>query len=54
MRTKQASKVIRVGADSAKWIRQQKAKRLARGAPASDAAIVADLVLLAQGKISKV
>ena len=51
---KQKSSTIRVAADSAKWIRQQKAKRLARGAPASDAAIVADLVLLAQGKISKV
>ena len=47
-------KTIRVNADDAKWIRKEKAKRLSRGAPASDAAIVADLVLLAQGKISKV
>ena len=54
MPAKQASKVIRVSVDSAKWIRNKKAERLKRGAPASDAAIVADLVLLAQGKISRV
>ena len=54
MAKQQDSKTLRVDAASARWIRQQKAKRMAKGASASDASIVADLVLLAQGKISKV
>ena len=53
--TKQASRVIRVDAADAQWIRQTQAERMALGDNwricAAD--VVADLVLLAQGKITR-